>query len=122
MTEVWQYSQGTGELVSPGGTLAGCGYAGCGVCVNQPLMQWASDRGPIPRGNYTIGPPRDDEQMGPFCLPLEPDPNNEMHDRFGFYIHGDNSDSTASTGCIIMPRDVREEISASNCDQLEVVV
>jgi type VI secretion system (T6SS) effector TldE1-like protein len=120
MSEVWRYSQKTGELCAPNGSCVATGYAGAGVCENQPAMQWASDRGPIPRGLYTIGPPRDDDQMGPFCLPLEPDPNNEMHDRFGFYMHGDNDTGTASTGCIIMPRTTREQVAASSCDQLEV--
>jgi len=121
-TEVWSYSQGTGELTAPDGVMLACGYSGCGVCTNQPQMQWAEDLGPIPRGSYAIGVPRDDETMGPYCLPLEPDPENEMHGRFGFYMHGDNETSTASTGCIIMPRAIREEVARSTCTTLRVVV
>lgn len=118
----WTYRQSTGELLDPTGEMVEVGYSGCGVCCNRPVAQSVSDAGPIPRGSYSIGPPRDDEQMGPFALPLEPHPDNEMYGRFGFYCHGDNETHDASTGCVILSRACREEIAASACTTMVVTL
>ena len=47
-----------------------------------------------------------------------------MFGRDGFLIHGDSIVHTgqASQGCIILPRSIREQIAASEDDELEVTV
>lgn len=116
----WSYSQRTGELRDPGGELIATGYAGAGAGTNRPLAEGIPNVGPIPTGSYTIEAARDHPTCGPCSLPLTPDADNEMHDRSGFLIHGDNADHTASTGCIILPRVIRDEIAASECRELVV--
>lgn len=60
--------------------------------------QTKQNRGPIPNGSYTLNAPK-----GNLRFPLVPDKSNEMHGRFAFQIHGDNSkrDKSASEGCIV---------------------
>jgi hypothetical protein len=69
--------------------------------------------GPIPPGRWTIGAPVDDLQTGPFSLPLTPEPGTETYGRSAFLIHGDNPsmNESASHGCVIAARDIREAIS-----------
>jgi hypothetical protein len=53
---MYTYSQPTGILTRNGAT-AGQGYSGHGAGRNNPAMQAARDMGPIPQGQYKIGPP-----------------------------------------------------------------
>lgn len=119
---MWTYDQSSGQLWHDG-NIAGTGYAGNGEGKNNPAMQHVHDVGPLPRGVYTIGQPHDTPNHGPFVLDLTPDPTNEMHGRGGFLIHGDSirAPGTASQGCIILARAVRERIAASDDKRLEVV-
>lgn len=117
------YEQKTGKLTTELGCLLGYGYAGNGEGKNNPEMQNVKMVGPLPKGKYTIGNPYDSQHTGPFTLPLMPDPSNEMFGRDEFKIHGDSIDKpgTASNGCIIMSRKIREEIN--NCtDKLLIVI
>jgi hypothetical protein len=82
--------------------------------------------GPIPRGAWTIGLFFDDSGgKGPVVSHLTPRDGTETFGRSGFMLHGDNSaaDHTASEGCIVAPRFIREQIAAgfSVCNVLEVV-
>ncbi len=99
------------------------GYSGCRDGKNNPAMCTVANLGPIPIGVYRIGDPYDTDTHGPFVLPLTPDAANEMHGRSGFLIHGDSTKEpgTASEGCIIQPRAVREQIHQSGDRELEVV-
>lgn len=116
------YSQGLGTLATPDGFLA-TGYAGHGGGKNVAAMQHIPNVGPLPRGLYRIvGEPFTHEHCGPFCLRLEPDPANEMHGRAGFLIHGDNDTHTASEGCIVMSRAIRQQIVKEGYSEVEVVV
>jgi RHS repeat-associated protein len=127
----WLYSQSTGQMshVDSNGnsTDVGSGYAGHGEGVNNPAMQDVQHTGPLPQGTYAIAPQQDNTTGSGTTLPgsmrLTPDPANEMHGRGGFLIHGDNSraDRSASEGCIIMNRDVRNHIGDSNDPVLRVV-
>lgn len=111
----FKYSQSTG-LVSYLEQSIGTGYSGNGPGLNNPNLQGARDIGPIPQGDYTIEKFFDDlDGKGPVVAHLIPDLNNEMYGRSGFMIHGDNSEAnhTASEGCIILPRAVREFISSA---------
>lgn len=110
----WSYSQSTGAL-SLDGTFIGTGYSGNGEGLDNPDFQNVPDVGPIPEGTYTIGPASTHPGKGPVVMALDPDPSNEMFGRSGFLIHGDTAamNHTASDGCIILSRDIREQIAAS---------
>ena len=119
----WTYEQATGKLIDPDGRVVGFGYSGKGAGKNNVLKQNVEYVGPIPVGLYTIGAPHDTVTHGPFVLPLTPAPENEMHGRTAFLIHGDSvvAPGTASTGCIIQARTVREDMARSLDKQLRVV-
>lgn len=125
---MWTYEQATGQLTDPDGSPIAIGYAG-GNCgdnpegVNNPDMQDQHSIGPLPRGRYTFSSPVDNTHLGPFAMPLIPEPDNEMFGRSAFFCHGDNphGDRSASQGCIIMPRAVRNAIWQSADHLLEVI-
>lgn len=109
------YSQSAGQLTCTddctGDQYLTCtGYAGNGDGLNNSDAQDQENVGPLPQGDYTVGAAT--RRRGPQTRPLTPDPNNEMHGRAGFLIHGDNAaqNHTASQGCIIVPRNCRERI------------
>ena len=110
---MWFYSQSTGRLTHYG-ELIGTGYAGHPPYVNDPLAQDKHGCGPLPQGMYTIGQ-EVSSTLGPITMPLQPYPQNEMYGRSGFYMHGDNPAHVgwSSDGCIIMPHDVRNQVSVS---------
>ncbi|MDX1695713.1 MAG: hypothetical protein R3208_18245 [Ketobacteraceae bacterium] len=75
----------------------------------------------IPREEYQIGPSyKSGTGLGPVVMDLDPVGHNALG-RTLFRIHGDNATGTASEGCIIMPRPVREKVSNSQDRILEVV-
>jgi Protein of unknown function (DUF2778) len=125
---MWTYVQKTGELLRDGNHRA-FGYSGYNdpangqLGKNNPALQNMHDVGPIPVGQYDIGSPTDTVTHGPFVLPLTPHPTNQMFGRSGFLIHGDSvvEPGTASRGCIIMSRQVRNDIAASGDTLLQVL-
>jgi hypothetical protein len=119
---VWRQRFGTMTRAAAGATSC-VGYSGAGEGKNNPALQTVPDAGPIPVGLYSIEEPEDTVTHGPFVLPLRADPANAMHGRSGFLIHGDSvvDPGTASKGCIILARPVREEIWAS-ADHVLVVL
>jgi hypothetical protein len=128
MITMWTYEQDLGQMNDPTGALAGNGYAGGNEGnnpegVNNHDMQNVKGVGPLPCGTYTFGEPVLHSKLGPFAIPLIPDPANEMFGRGSFYCHGDTTPSgNASEGCIIMPRSVREAMWASDDHTLSVQV
>jgi hypothetical protein len=120
---MWTYEQATGKFYTPDGFLTAFGYSGRADGKNNPEMQSVPNVGPIPEGIYSIGRPEDTLTHGPFVLPLTPDPSNQMFSRGGFLIHGDSivAPGSASEGCIILPRLVRNEIAASLDRTLKVI-
>lgn len=121
---MWVWHQRTGRL-SHDDQVVGVGYAGHGEGINNPALQHVKKVGPLPRGDYTIGKPLHVDKkglLGPFVLPLRPDPENEMYGRSRFFIHGDaiGRPGTASEGCIVLGRRVREAIAAGE-NRLRVV-
>lgn len=103
----------TGQLLADGVPI-GQGYAGHPPHVCDPLAIDVPKIGPLPPGLYDIGAPRDvPESVGAYAMPLTPDARNVMFGRGGFYVHGDNSkgDQSASEGCIVTARAVREIIA-----------
>jgi RHS repeat-associated protein len=113
----------------PDTTYVGSGYSGKGAGLNNPDMQsepgakGKSDAGPIPVGSYTVGKMFDYVgKTGPGSMRLTPSALNDMLGRAGFLMHGDNSrhNFSASEGCIIMPKGVRDAVSNSGIHGLEV--
>lgn len=109
------YRQSSGELYGNDGRLLGTGYSGAGVTKNKPDAEPLPNQGPIPRGRYTIGHVYDSDEHGPVVHPLVADEGNAMFGRSGFLIHGDSKlhPGTASKGCIILSRQIREAIGKS---------
>jgi hypothetical protein len=119
----WTYAQRSGELQQDGENVS-TAYSGAGEGKNNPALDNVPNVGPIPRGNWTIvGPPVDTHDHGPYVLRLEPAAETETHGRSGFLIHGDSKTNpgTASHGCIILPRAIREQVWHSGDRELEVV-
>ena len=118
----WRYDQESG-IITLNDKFVSAGYAGAGDGKNNPAMQDVHNVGPLPRGDYTIGEPCDTKTHGPYVLHLTPAAENEMCGRSGFLIHGDSvvHPGTASEGCIILPRPVRERIWSSGDTALTVV-
>lgn len=116
----WIYRQRSGALIEPNGTVIAHGYSGKGIHKNRPESEHLKREGPIPRARWTVV---DLEERtvthGPFVLRL--DTADPIHGRDGFLIHGDNPDHTASEGCIILSRDIREAIWDSRDRILNVV-
>jgi hypothetical protein len=122
---MWTYKQSSGAVKAPNGDVIGYGYSGNGADLNNPAGQADTGHGPIPCGNWTIGPFYNDPSgKGPVVCKLFPCDGNDMAGRDGgFMIHGDNkkANHTASDGCIILPHALREEIAASEDNLLMVV-
>lgn len=119
----WTYAQKTGKLQQDGKHVF-TGYSGASEGKNNPAMENAPNVGPIPRGDWTIaGPPVDSKDHGPYVLKLNPAPPTATHGRSGFLMHGDSKEhpGSASHGCVILPRSVREEVWQSGDRDLEVV-
>ena len=117
----WDQSAGT---MSRDGVVIGRGYAGNVRGLNNPAMQAAQGIGPIPAGLWKLTELRlTGASTGPFTIVLEPAPGTNALGRSAFRIHGDNAqlNHSASHGCIILPRAVREAIWRSGDKQLTVV-
>jgi hypothetical protein len=119
---MWSYDQLSGTLSKDGERVA-TGYSGFEQGKNNPDLEHIHDTGPIPKGVYGIGPPHDTTTHGPHVMPLTPELGTNTFGRDGFLIHGDSvaHPGTASHGCIILPRNVRDQISASGDFQIEVI-
>ncbi len=118
---MWSYSQSTGELARDG-NVYGTGYSGLGPDKNVPADQAIEGQGPIPEGQWTIGPAENSAQLGPHVMALLPKPGTETLGRSGFFIHGDSlaHPGEASHGCIVLPLTARLEISRSGDIDLTV--
>ena len=122
-SQAWTYIQETGELQQDDKPIAN-GYSGAGQGKNNPELQDVHNIGPIPQGDWKIsGPPVNTAEHGPYVLRLTPVPETETFGRSGFLIHGDSKTApgTASEGCVILPRAVREEVWQSGDRELTVV-
>lgn len=125
---MWTYKQSTGELFQNGVRLA-AGYSGHAEGINAPDMQHVRSIGPIPRGMWKITAPYNSDTTGPYTMKLlakDAAPGDDTHQPTGrgsFRIHGDNSkgDRSASHGCLIFSRTIREKIWNSGDHDLEVV-
>ena len=118
---MWTWDQSAGLLSRAGKRWRG--YSGAARGKNNPAMQAAVGVGPIPLGRWTIIGRHDSAHTGPSTLVLAPDPDTETFGRSEFRIHGDSiaHPGTASHGCIILPRAVRDTIWASGDRTLQVI-
>jgi Protein of unknown function (DUF2778) len=126
---MWSFKQSTGELFNGSGEVVATGYAG-GNCgnnpdgVNNPSAQDQHSVGPLPQGIYMMTGVSETSHVGPYAIILSPSSDNEMFGRGDFRIHGDRTNGpakSASEGCIIMPRAIREKIWESGERLLEVI-
>lgn len=125
---MWVWDQSAGTL-SLNGQLVSRGYSGKGRGKNNPALQGLRGIGPLPRGRYRIGAPRDSERTGKFVMdlyPIDGTPNDTVHDATGrsaFQIHGDSVSrpGEASSGCIILPLAIRQRVARQRALNLEVV-
>jgi hypothetical protein len=123
---IWEQSSGT---LWRNGVLISRGYSGKERGKNNPSLQGLAGIGPIPRGQWKIVRRYDSPNVGPYTLELRANdktPNNDVHDETGrsaFRIHGDSikRPGTASKGCIILPRQIREKIWSSGDRDLKVI-
>ena len=120
---MWVYRQITGALVDPSGNVLAHGYSGRDTGKNNPAMQYVKAVGPIPVGEYFIGPPYDSPNVGPYTLSLEAVIGTDTRGRGDFKIHGDSrrAPGTASHGCLIFGPKVRQAIWKSGDRRLKVV-
>lgn len=117
----WRWEQSTGHLFHDDQFLAS-GYSGFPPHTNKPESEQIKGLGVIPKGRYHIGNPYDSPNVGPFALPLEAYPETATFGRGDFRIHGDSrvNPGSASHGCIILTRQIREAIAKSGDKTLEV--
>lgn len=120
------YSQSSGEIYELDGGFVrlGVGYSGRRQWTNQPSSDGLVGTGPIPRGRWKTSKAFTHDRLGPVCIPLAPASYlTDAKGRSGFYIHGDNShgDRSASSGCIILGRGLRERIAALGQVDLYVI-
>jgi hypothetical protein len=118
---MWIWHQSAGQLTRDGRSWQG--YSGAGRGRNNPSLQAAAGIGPIPQGRWRITDRHDSPNTGPYTLTLAPEPGTATFGRSAFRIHGDSiaHPGTASHGCIILPRAVRDTIWRSGDRCLEVV-
>jgi hypothetical protein len=118
----WTYSQSTGRL-RHNGVLVGRGYSGHGLTAaggrDNPAMQNVPNQGPIPQGQWRIGPAHRDPHKGPVVMRLTP-VGHSTFGRSGFLIHGNNTANNASEGCIILGPALRRQIAHSGDNVLTV--
>lgn len=120
---MWIYVQRTGELFAGDGELVGVGYSGYADHKNVPESERFKKLGPLPRGLYDMQTPVNTIAHGPYMIPLVPDQTTEMYGRSGMAIHGDSIryPGTASNGCVIQARAVRQRMWKSGDHDLRVV-
>ena len=120
----WKFYPLSGMIKAPSGAFLGTGYSGNGQGLNNPAMENVHNIGPIPRGAYYIGDFFDDDGgKGPTVCDLVPCSETETFGRCGFMIHGDNkkANHTASEGCIVAPRFIRDAMKLSPVKLLQVL-
>jgi len=124
VNRVWTYSQKSG-IIYKNCLPVGVGYSGSSYGLNNPEKQHVQKIGPIPRGVWKIISWYDKtDKFGPIVARLEPSNKEMALGRSGFLIHGDNSkgDKSASSGCIILNRNLREAIKNSKETEIAVIL
>lgn len=119
MTYQWKQSEG---VLLQSGRAVSRGYAGAPGYVNETSSESLKNKGPLPRGGYSITLiyPRH-AKFGPACCVLQPDTTNRMFGRSAFLIHADSikNPGAASEGCIIL--DYKTRLIFKVGDRIEVI-
>jgi hypothetical protein len=125
-----KYEVLTGQLFDAAGKLLGTGYSGKDPYKNDPSAEGMEGAGPIPRGNWKLVSLELTTPLhGPYVIVLEPDADtrgrviSHGRDPSSFRIHGDSlkTPGSASEGCLIIGRPIREQIWTGTDHDLEVV-
>lgn len=116
----WFYQQSTGKLSHDNEFIA-IGYSGTGEGRNNSDAQEIQGMGPIPCGEYSIGPSYVHPHLGPCVMNLDAKEGTDTFGRSLFRMHGDNAAHDASHGCIIMGPTVRQMVASSDDKNLKVV-
>lgn len=130
----WLYCQNTGAIAYVNDqtlqvTPIGSGHSGSPLALNDGSWQAFKNFGPIPVGDWEIGPAYNGSinghHTGPETLPLTPMPGTNIYGRDpnSFRIHGDNDlhNHSASEGCIVTSRHNRDLMNQSHDKELKVV-
>jgi hypothetical protein len=117
----WAYQQSTGNYYDNGEWL-GSGYSGNGEGFNNHSLEAVPNIGPIPTGTWCFGEAFDSKNTGPMSIRMTP-VGHDAHGRSAFQLHGDSirNPGTASKGCPIAPRWLREVINNSKDKLIEVI-
>lgn len=101
----------------------GDGYSGFGSGLDNPSLEAEHDVGPIPRGKWHIDRWDDHHGTKGPCVAVLSPVDHDAHGRSAFLIHGDNPDvnHSASHGCIIASRPIRQQLRDSGQTELEVI-
>lgn len=125
---MWLWDQSKGELFKDGKFISK-GYSGKGRGKNNPALQAMVGVGPVPRGKWKLHSVYNSQNVGPYAIVIkavDATPGDDRHDETGrsaFRIHGDSirAPGTASRGCIILPRTIRERMWKSADHDLTVI-
>lgn len=119
----WSQAAGTLSLIDgQARARLAAGYAGRPRWRNDATAQHRKGEGPLPRGLYRMKVVPHPRFAGP-AVRLDPDAGNAMLGRSDFWIHGDNAEGDASSGCIVLGRPARLLVAAfidCGCSVLEV--
>lgn len=119
---MWTYHQRSGELWRHG-KLVARGYSGNGKGLNNPEAESIRGVGPLPKGLWRMEGIYTSKQVGPYAIILVPEDGTETYGRYAFRVHGDNSkgNKSASNGCLIFPRPIREQMWQFEDHKINVV-
>ncbi|GGD06776.1 hypothetical protein GCM10011513_00470 [Franconibacter daqui] len=117
----WEYDVTTHTFTRNGESYT-ANYAGASGYKNDSAQECVANKGPLPRGTYTIGAPHHSAHTGKYTLDLTPNSSNNMCGRTAFRIHGASKAHPldSSEGCIIAPLSVRKSIWESGDTELKV--
>lgn len=120
---MWTWDQSAGKLYDKNGDEIAVGYSGYGEGKNNPAMQFKRGIGPVPRGIWKMTRVYTSENTGPYTIELCPMADTQCFGRSAFRIHGDSikQPGSASHGCIILTRTIREKMYKSGDMLLKVV-
>lgn len=108
------YFISTGEMTIDTKVI-GRGYSGRSKGINDARMMFVRGLGPIPCGVWDMALPMEHPRLGPVAIALNPRKGTDTQGRSEFFVHGDNQsmDRSASSGCIILDRKVRDKLAAA---------
>lgn len=118
---LWEYRIDDGSL-SKDGELVGFGYSGAPGYTNRSSEVDKKSKGPIPPGEWFFDR-APWSRKGPQVMSLIRGPQTETFGRSAFMIHGDNKrrNRSASNGCIVFDRHIRDQLAADAPGRLVVL-